>query len=165
MEEAKNKDRSQSSKETKSISGDIALCAFVEKLHLFKRISQEDMSLVYAAGKYHKYKAGEIIVKEGEPGEDLFLLVSGDVQVVSRAAGVSVELGRLSRGAIFGEVGFLTRKPRTAMILALNSVEIISFSRTDLDLVLQKYPKVRKTLQTMMTARAEKTIEALERSK
>ncbi len=157
--------KNQSSKEPKSISGNIALCAFVEKIHLFKKVAPEDMSLVYRAGKYHKYKSKDIIVKEGEKGEDLFLLVSGNVQVISRAAGIPVELGRLSRGAVFGEVGFLTRKPRTAMIVAVDAVEIISFSRTDLELVLQKYPKVRKTLQTMMSARAEKTIEAIERSK
>lgn len=141
------------------ISGNLGLCAFVEKSHLFKKVDKQDLDLVYKAGWLLKAKPGQAVVTEGEEGIELYLIVQGTVQVVAQGASGIVELARLSRGAIFGEVGFLTGKPRTASVLAMDSVQLIRFSRRDLEDVLNKYPKVRKTLKVMMSARAEKTIE------
>jgi CRP-like cAMP-binding protein len=142
-----------------SISGNLAICAFVEKSHLFKKVEQADLGMVYGAGLVHRLKSGQRVIQEGEVGDRLFLILSGTVQVVAQSPRGPVELARLSRGAIFGEVGFLTGKPRTANVLALDAVEVISFARPDLDPVLNKYPKLRKVLQVMMSARAEKAIE------
>jgi len=145
--------------EAEPISGNLGLCAFVEKSHLFKKVDSVDLDLVYKAGWLCRYKAGQTVIAEGDQGVELYLIVQGTVQVVAQGVAGNVELARLSRGAIFGEVGFLTGKPRTASVLALDSVQLIRFSRRDLEAVLKKYPKVRKTLKVMMSARAEKTIE------
>lgn len=145
--------------EAEPITGNLGLCAFVEKSHLFKKVDAGDLDLVYKAGWLCKYKAGQAVVTEGEEGVELYLILQGTVQVVAQGVNGPVELARLSRGAIFGEVGFLTGKPRTASVLAMDSAQLIRFSRLDLELVLKKYPKVRKTLKVMMSARAEKTIE------
>ncbi len=145
------------------ISGQLALCAFVEKSHLFRKVAQQDLGQVYAAGRLLRFKPGERIIAEGETDDTLFMVVQGTVQVIGDTGGCQVELARLSRGAIFGEVGFLSGRPRTASVVAHDAVELIRFSRADLEPLLQHYPKVRKTLQKMMSARAEKTIETLEK--
>lgn len=145
--------------EGEAISGNMALCAFVEKSHLFKKVDSEDIAQAYQAGKLYRFKSGDLVLQEGDEGRQLFLMVSGIVKVVAQGVNGQVELARLSRGAIFGEVAFLTGQPRTASVVAVDSAEMIGFGHQALEPILKKFPKVRKTLQIMMAARAEKAIE------
>ncbi len=154
-------EQEQTRSQGEPISGNLALCAFAAKSHLFKKVAQEDIGLVYKAGRLYKVPAGQLVVREGDPGSQLFLIVKGTVQLVARGPSGTVELDRLSRGAIFGEVCFLTGKPRTASVMTIDAVEIIGFTRRDLDPILKKYPKVRKLIQVMMSARAENAIEKM----
>lgn len=141
------------------ISGNPVLCAFVESSHLFKRVAPEDMSLVFAAGRLIRLGAGEIILREGELGHELFFIFKGTVRVMVDWQGNPLELARLCRGAVVGEVAFLTGRPRTASVIATEPVELIVFTRDDLDPLLQKYPKILKLLEATMPARAEQAIE------
>lgn len=66
----------------------------------------------------HAYADGEIIVREGEPGTEMFIVRSGAV-VVSRASGTGeVTLARLERGEFFGEMSVLESMPRDATVRA-----------------------------------------------
>ncbi|MCP4605151.1 MAG: cyclic nucleotide-binding domain-containing protein [Proteobacteria bacterium] len=66
--------------------------------------------------KSRQYKAGEVIVKEGDSPTELYEMISGSGYV--SLAGK--EVGKISHGEIFGEVSFLTQRPRTATVMASN---------------------------------------------
>ena len=65
-----------------------------------------------------QYAAGETIVRQGDSGRSLFVVVRGEASV--RLAGTDGEVARLRNGDVFGEMSLLTGEPRTATVLADN---------------------------------------------
>ncbi len=141
------------------ISGNLPVCAFVSSSHLFKKVEENDLALVYGSGRLQKYATGQVIVREGDEGQEFFLLMSGTVKVVTAGKRGPVELAQLSRGAYFGEVSLLTGRPRTATVAALDEVEVISLLNSDMEGILRRYPKVRKLMQAVVEGRVRATIE------
>lgn len=141
------------------ISGNLAVCAFVERSHLFKGLEKEDLEALYAAGRLSTYKAGEAVVREGEAGSLMFLIMTGTVRVLTGPGETPVELAQLKRGAFFGEVSLLTGRPRTATVIAVNDVELISFEKQDMEPILRRYPRVRKLMQVVVEGRVRTAIE------
>ena len=71
---------------------------------------------VAAAAPMAMFGSGETIVRQGEPGQSMFVVVSGAVRVVLEPA--RSELARIERGGYFGEMSLLTGEPRSATVLA-----------------------------------------------
>ena len=69
------------------------------------------------------YGAGETIVRQGDPGQSMFVIARGVVRVVIEPAGT--EVARIDAGGYFGEMSLLTGEPRSATVLALGDVEVI----------------------------------------
>jgi CRP-like cAMP-binding protein len=141
------------------ISGNLAVCAFVSSSHLFKKVEENDLALIYESGRLQKFTAGQAIINEGDCGQEFFLLMSGSVKVITTGKQGPVELAQLSRGAYFGEVSLLTGRPRTATVVAIDQVEVISILNSDMDGILRRYPKVRKLMQAVVEGRVKATIE------
>jgi len=142
-----------------SISGNLAVCAFIERSHLFKGLEKEDLKVLYEAGRLLKVKAGQAIVSEGDAGDDMFVIMTGTVKVVAGLPKAPVELAQLKRGAFFGEVSVLTGRPRTATVLAIDDVELVAFGKQALEPILRKYPRVRKLMQVVVEGRVRTAIE------
>lgn len=66
------------------------------------------------------YRAGEMIVRQGDPGTGMFYVVEGKCRVVSRRAADLVELDQLGPGEIFGEVSMFDHQPRSADVEAMS---------------------------------------------
>ena len=61
-----------------------------------------------------EFAAGDEIFAEGDPAEDAFVIDSGEVDIVKEVDGEPVVLARLGAGEIFGEMGLVDDKPRSA---------------------------------------------------
>jgi len=69
------------------------------------------------------YGSGEAIVRQGEPGQSMFIVCSGSVRVVLEPG--RQEVARIERGGYFGEMSLLTGEPRSATVLAAGDVSVI----------------------------------------
>lgn len=141
------------------ISGNLAVCAFIERSHLFKGLEKEDLTALYQAGKFVTFKAGEAVVREGDAGDEMFVIMTGSVRVITGPKMTPVELAQLKRGAFFGEVSVLTGQPRTATVVAIDDVELIAFGKQALEPILRKYPRVRKLMKVVVEGRVRTAIE------
>ena len=74
------------------------------------------------------FGAGETIVREGDPGQSMFVIGSGTVSVVVGPA--RSEVARIQTGGYFGEMSLLTGEARTATVLAVGDVEVIELDAT-----------------------------------
>lgn len=75
---------------------------------------------------YRKFSAGEVLVRIGEPGDEFFLILSGEAEV--QKGEYSARLGRYD---YFGEVAVLLKSKRTADVLAYTELEVLSVGRPD----------------------------------
>lgn len=80
------------------------------------------------------YKPGDAVVREGEKGDELFIMLSGKVRV-SRGEAVLTEFGP---GEHFGEMALLRSMPRSATVTAIDESELISVRRADFFAILRK---------------------------
>jgi CRP-like cAMP-binding protein len=101
------------------------------------------------------------IVREGEPGDAIFIVAEGEVRVTTRSRDRSIELAKMGRAACFGEVSLLSGQPRTATVTALTDVVTLVLERTAMEEVFREYPKVRRMLDAVVRGRARDTMDKL----
>jgi cAMP-dependent protein kinase regulator len=93
---------------------------------LFKALPDYEILLVADALKAADVVAGKVLVREGDPGEEFFIVMEGECIVKKMVDGEESELARLKPGAYFGEVALLRGCPRTATVVATRASKIIS---------------------------------------
>jgi CRP-like cAMP-binding protein len=126
--------------------------------HLFKSLDEEGQRRLFAGATAVSLDAGQVVVREGDPGEALYLVRKGRVQVFTTQEGEQIPLATLGPSAWFGEVALLSGRPRTATVIAVEPCTLLRFPQRQIDEILDAYPKVRKLLETMAVGRAEHTI-------
>ncbi len=87
-----------------------------------------------------KFQAGEIIIREGEPGEQAYFIEQGKVEVSKDLDGKKVHLAFLNEGEPFGEMGMIDEKPRSATITAVEDTTVSTVHRDDFFKSLQTNP-------------------------
>lgn len=101
------------------------------------------------------YKEGDIIFRQGDLGEHLYVIKTGHVEVV-REDGEDNEqiLSRLGPGEYFGEMGILTDAPRNATVRAATDAEILAIHRDDFDTLQGSIPVLRQSVKAAMKRRS-----------
>ncbi len=134
----------------------------IESSHLFKTLDEEGRRELVRTGYVLSYDAGQTLMKQGDIGSTMFIIMRGKVAVqTDRGAGSSVHLAELGRGACIGEVGVLMGGPRTATVKAIDDVKVIAFEKHRVQRVIDAHPKVRALLEAMIEGRARDTVEKL----
>jgi CRP-like cAMP-binding protein len=80
-----------------------------------------------ALGK--EYSDGEVIIRQGEKGDSIYVIQDGYVQVVKEFKGSNSQLAVLGKGDFFGEMAVFEGKPRTATVRALGSARILTIDK------------------------------------
>jgi hypothetical protein len=125
---------------------------------LFRDFSVDELVAVIQGLKLLTYQTKQIILREGDRGESLFMLTSGTVKAFRKnAKGKQVQLAELSEGAFFGEGSILTGKPRTATVVAWEECELLELDRPTLDSITKTHPHVWEVLQEFAAKRAAKS--------
>ena len=88
-----------------------------------------------------KFKEGDILFKEGDPGGDLYVILSGEVEVYRERKGRRYALTRVKAGEILGAMTATNDKARTASVVAVGDVETTFIRRQILTKVLDELPK------------------------
>jgi CRP/FNR family transcriptional regulator, cyclic AMP receptor protein len=137
------------------------LTEIVASSHLFKSLGEEGRLRLIETGYVIRFDAGEPIIREGDEGSTMFLVMQGRVRVETAGARASVQLAELGRGACIGEVSVLTGSPRTATVTALEAVQVVAFEKHRISRIVDDYPRVRQLLETMIEGRARDTVEKI----
>ncbi len=97
---------------------------------LFRGVDKDDIDKIVQSGVILRARGGEPIVRTGDPGTEMFTVLSGAAEVRKRAkSGQTVVLQTLGKGHIFGEMALLSPHRRTADVVALNDVELLMLSK------------------------------------
>lgn len=94
-----------------------------------------------------RFAPGQVICTQGEPADSFYLVRLGFVKVSQQRPGGDLVLAYLARGSYFGEMALLTGTPRIATCSALDHVEVVRVSGEDFQLMLDRFPEIRRKLE------------------
>ncbi|MGH8631127.1 MAG: cyclic nucleotide-binding domain-containing protein [Burkholderiales bacterium] len=104
-----------------------------------------DEGPVLKASDFESYAEGQVIFKEGEPGDRMYYIVAGEVNVLVRGKLVDV----VKTGGILGEIALIDDKPRSATAMAKTACRLIPINRKRFAAMVQETPNF--ALQVMRT--------------
>lgn len=99
------------------------------------------------------YKAGDVILSEGEEGRTAFLIVKGSVDVTIGAGDAARTVGTLHEGDVFGEMSLLEPGPRSATVTATTDTECTVTSYDEFIDSIQKDPELAVAFMRTMVHR------------
>ena len=129
--------------------------SLVAQVPLFSGLPRTDIAHLAAHLCPLDFPAGMLIVREGDPGDRMFILVEGQVEVV-KAVGTADEHAMALRGAgdYFGEMSLLeTAGRRTSSVRSLTPVKLLGLSRADFETLLQRRPALAYDMLREFSAR------------
>jgi CRP-like cAMP-binding protein/Fe-S-cluster-containing dehydrogenase component len=94
-----------------------------------------------------RFQPGQVICTQGDVADSFYLVRLGFVKVSQHRQGGDIVLAYLARGSYFGEMAFLTGTPRIATCTALDHVEVVRIPGDDFQLMLDRFPEIRRKLE------------------
>jgi CRP/FNR family transcriptional regulator, cyclic AMP receptor protein len=126
----------------------------LEEVPFFKLLDREERAALAAVLDEATIKSGETLFRLGDPGDSLYLVRSGKVELwVKDNVGEKITLAIADRGDFFGELSLLDGGPRAATALAIEDTELLVLDRDDLLLFLRKKPDAALDILTVMGQR------------
>ena len=115
--------------------------ALLEGVEFFELLGGEDRRALAEVVDLVRLGEGETLFRAGEPGESLYLVRSGEVELsIQDNVGQKITLDTARLGDFFGEIALLDAGPRTATAVALADTELVELDRDDLLLLFRKKP-------------------------
>lgn len=138
---------------------DIEELDFFPEIPLFKDLGKDEFESVVKRLKALSFKKGDVIVREGEEGDSILIIVSGSVSVYKEVdKGKRIQLGTLTEGDFFGEFGYFAGSVRQASVEALDDVELLEMTRENMDAVVAEFPQVEDVLEKFYKERVMQNI-------
>jgi CRP/FNR family cyclic AMP-dependent transcriptional regulator len=114
---------------------------------LFAGMSQESLQAITRTLRARRFRRGEVLFHEGDPGDALFVVASGAVKVVGPSEeGEEAILATLRRGDFLGELAVLDGAPRSASAVALEATEVLALPRDQFRALVASEPAIRDAL-------------------
>ncbi len=129
---------------------------------LMQRFNDEEVMEILKLSNATRLETGEFLFKKGEAGDYMYILLSGDVEVI---IGEDNSITISGNQTILGELAFFEQKERTASIKALTDISVIFISREDYKVLEDTQPKIvlklLKELVKVLAARLRNVDEVL----
>jgi small-conductance mechanosensitive channel/CRP-like cAMP-binding protein len=121
---------------------------------LFRDLPGDAMLRLAGASRIERYMAGETIIRQGDEGSELFVVVSGEAAVSARGAGdQDAHLQTLGPGAFFGEMSLLAGDRRAATVRAAGDCELVVIGKPAMAAVFQHQPEFIQEIIKIVAAR------------
>jgi CRP-like cAMP-binding protein len=115
---------------------------FLRRVQLFVDLSPADLKHVAEVAAEQFYADGEVVAEQGEPGDEMYVVVSGEMRVLlSRDGGAPTEVARRVPGQSVGEMAVISHAPRMASIIAAGQVRVLAIDRRRFERILRERPE------------------------
>jgi len=122
-----------------------------------RRLTDEEALSLQNRSRRRGYPRGAILFRQGDAGDEVFILRAGRVKVCARRASREVILAVLDAGALLGELSAVDGSARSATVVALEAVEVDVTSHAEFSELLEEYPRVATELLRLVAVRLRDT--------
>lgn len=125
------------------------LAQYLQRLEIFRGLTPQMLSQIADRINMKTYSAGSEIIRQGEIGEEFFVLGRGavDIEVDGK------KVNQLSQGAFFGEVALIKKQPRNATVRAVTDVVCFLLGKDEFERVLQSSASFEEELRQAIFSR------------
>jgi tetratricopeptide (TPR) repeat protein len=109
------------------------------------------------------FSDNETVIEEGDRGDSIYIIKSGKARVVTLLLSKEIELALLDEGDIFGEVAFLTGRPRTATVISQGPLVVSEIKRLELENLIESDPELLSILEDFYEIRLHDTIKQIKK--
>lgn len=128
------------------------------RIPFFTNLPADELDRIMAELDVVNLKPREILFQEGESGERMYVVVSGELEILKAPDSEDeLILNRIQAGEYIGEMSLVTGAPRTASVRANGEVVLLSMSRTQLMDLLQRHPHLVSDMVTVLSHRLDNT--------
>ena len=120
---------------------------------LARGISPADLKILAASATVHSHEANEIIFREGDPGDALYLIRSGSVMVSRDFGGHEVVLAYVPAGQYVGEMALISDTPRTATVKTAVRTDVIRLDGAVFEQMMERYPDLAQRVRQVYRSR------------
>jgi hypothetical protein len=126
---------------------------FFKRVPLFATLSPVDLKQVASIADEEFFSDGEEIAREGEVGDVMFIIVSGEIKVCSNQNGQEVEIARRTAGDYVGEMSIIGREPRMASLVAAGDVRTLCIDQKSFEGLIRERPDVSIAVMKVLSHR------------
>ncbi|HTJ58412.1 MAG TPA: cyclic nucleotide-binding domain-containing protein, partial [Devosiaceae bacterium] len=130
---------------------------FIHKLPLFASLTPVEAEQLYSSSRRFIAKPGELIIEEGKPGDTLYIILSGELEITKREGGQEVVLASRQTGEFFGEMSLLESRPRSASARARHESELLEIGPHAFRKLLEGNPSTASTILRTVAGRLRST--------
>lgn len=131
----------------------LVVCEFLREVEFFARLSTAELSSVAEKMRPRRFHDGEVLIRQGEVGEEFFLLAEGEAEVRVAETGAEKVVATLRHGQYFGERALITGEVRNATVVGKGSGLAYALGKSDFDKALEMAPSFREQLRKMYFGR------------
>jgi len=126
---------------------------------LFQELDAAHLDLLASASRPRALPTGDILVREEDQGDSLFIVVSGQLEARGHFDGRELVLATFGPGDIIGEVAFLNKVPRTATVTAVEPSSVIELPGEETRSQFAQFPDMQVLLESILYQRVDRTLQ------
>ena len=127
----------------------------LRRVSIFEPLQDREIQAIASSGRIWHFGRGEHIVKQGEAGSSLFLVLGGSAAVDIKVPGDErvVTVAHLNTGDFFGEKSLLTGESRSASVVAETDLEVVEVDKANIVPILENNPGIMEDLSKRLAER------------
>lgn len=129
----------------------------LKSCYLFHDLPDKLLAKVSERMTEETYQPREVIFREGQEGDTLFIIRSGSVEVrkKDKQSGIEFHLTKLEAPAVFGEIALLKAGPRTATVISMTDTQVLILKGSDFDNMVNKLPEFAASVARSLAGRVD----------
>ncbi len=132
----------------------------LRRIPFFASLPDDILEIIQQHMKRRRFRKGDIIFREGAPGDSMYIIESGQVEVLSegKEGEPDAVFAHLGPGSFFGEMALLLGERRSATVRVVLDTELWELHKRDLDLILRRHPSIALLISRELSRRLRRTI-------
>ena len=131
--------------------------ALLQSIGFFNGIAPADLADLAQTLGIRRYRAGELVFRQGDRGSTMYIVLKGKVNIYLPASPDNLPLQTVHPGEYFGELALFDNEPRSASALAMTPVTLLELTQDGLIAFIEKRPHIALTLLSTLANRLRAT--------
>ncbi|HEX2998450.1 MAG TPA: cyclic nucleotide-binding domain-containing protein, partial [Anaerolineales bacterium] len=135
---------------------------FLKRVLLFAGLAPGDLKQIASVAQEESFSDGATIVRQGDVGDVMFMVLSGEILVTAKNGSKEIELARRKPGEYVGEMALISREPRIATLTAVGNVRALCIDQKSFESILRDRPDVSLAVIQILCKRLKEVSGRLE---